>query len=152
MAALAGSVVAVIRQDDTFLACATGRLKLRDYCNGQGKLIAYERVDDTGPRLSSYTRLTTEDPIGLRDALARSLGITGRVRKSRTLYLSGRTRIHLDFVEDLGNHMELEVVLTEDEAPDAGHSEAKQLIRQLGVSRDQLCAGAYVDLLAGRGN
>jgi len=70
------------------------------------------------------------------------------VRKHRTLYLAGRTRIHLDRVEGLGEFLELEVVIADGEAPAAGAAEAEALLVRLGIDPDQLLTTAYVDLLA----
>jgi predicted adenylyl cyclase CyaB len=75
-------------------------------------------------------------------------GEAGRVRKQRTLFLAGRTRIHLDRVEGLGSFLELEVVLADDEPPAKGIAEAHRLMEQLGVASTQLVEGAYVDLLS----
>jgi predicted adenylyl cyclase CyaB len=73
------------------------------------------------------------------------------VRKQRTLYLVGRTRVHLDRVESLGHFLELEVVLATGESADAGIKEARALMTALGLTDDQLVEGAYVDLLANGG-
>lgn len=70
------------------------------------------------------------------------------MRKHRTLFMVGRTRVHLDKVEGLGDFLELEVVLAEDEANEAGVSIAHDLLEKLGISRHQLIEDAYVDLLA----
>ena len=70
------------------------------------------------------------------------------MRKQRTLFLAGRTRIHLDSVEGLGCFLELEVVLSDDEPVEAGIREAHELMERLGVERSQLVEEAYVDLLA----
>jgi predicted adenylyl cyclase CyaB len=74
--------------------------------------------------------------------------VVGRVRKNRTLFIAGRTRIHLDIVENLGHFLELEVVLREDESTDVGVREAHELMQRLGVTPSQLIDRAYVDLLA----
>ena len=58
--------------------------------------------------------------------LEKALGLRGRVRKVRTLYRSGRTRIHLDEVEGLGSFIELEVVLLPGEGVKEGTQEAPQ--------------------------
>lgn len=150
VAALADSGPVLIDQDDVFFACATGRLKLRDFGDGSGELIAYERADKAGPKASSYSRIRTSDPAGLRDALAKSLGVTGRVRKTRKLYTTGRTRIHLDRVVDLGDYLELEVVLGADENEAGGIAEAERLMTWLGIDPNRLCDRAYADLLAER--
>jgi len=149
-AALADSGPTPIAQDDTFFACDAGRLKLRDFDDGRGELIFYRRADDAGPKTSFYVRSPTLDPAGLRDALALAYGVVGRVRKARTLCLVGRTRIHLDRVEGLGDFLELEVVLRDGEAAEAGVAEACELMARLGVEPSALVEGAYVDLLAAR--
>ncbi|WNV04156.1 class IV adenylate cyclase [Candidatus Methylospira mobilis] len=72
--------------------------------------------------------------------------------KHRTLFLIGRTRVHIDIVEGLGQFMELEVVLADCESADAGILEARALMEQLGIDPRQLIESAYVDLLAQQGN
>ncbi|MDT4826636.1 cyaB: putative adenylyl cyclase CyaB [compost metagenome] len=69
------------------------------------------------------------------------------MRKQRRLFLVGRTRVHLDRVEGLGEFLELEVVLQDGEPAEAGVAEAHALMARLGVAEDQLMQGAYVDLL-----
>ena len=139
---------ALIQQDDSFFPCPNGRLKLRDFGDGSGELIQYERADKTGPKTSTYVRSPTASPATLREALARALGSLGRVRKQRWLLLAGRTRIHLDRVEGLGDFLELEVVLRDDEDEATGVAEAHALMARLGLRPDQLLQGAYLDLLA----
>ena len=67
------------------------------------------------------------------------------------LYLSldkpGRTRVHLDTVEALGEFMELEVVLDDDEPSEAGVEVAMRLMQKLGIHPSSLIEGAYLDLL-----
>jgi adenylate cyclase class IV len=140
-----------IFQDDTFFACNAGRLKLRAFSAEAGELIFYRRADLPGPKESFYVRSSTTDPLSLREALGLAYGVIGRVVKQRTLYKVGRTRVHLDRVRDLGEFLELEVVLRDDEPLAAGVQEAHELMARLGVDRSQLVEGAYVDLLGSRG-
>lgn len=147
----AGAPVAELHQDDSFFGCTTGRLKLRDFGNGTAELIAYERPDTPEPSLSSYTRVDTDDPAGLRATLARALDCWARVVKTRHLYRAGRTRIHLDHVEGLGDFVELEVVLEAHEQPADGQREAERLMAELGIEPADLCATAYADMLASPG-
>ncbi len=149
-AALADEGPIEITQDDTFFACPAGRLKLRAFSGTRGELIFYRRSDERGPKESYYVRSATAEPDTLREVLALAFGEAGRVRKRRTLYLVGRTRIHLDRVEGLGDFLELEVVLREGEPPEAGVREAEALMSRLGVEPTQLIDRAYVDLLLGR--
>ena len=136
-----------IYQDDTFFCCPNGRLKLRAFSDASGELIFYQRPNSAGPKESFYVISPTASPNTLREVLSRAYGQCGRVRKRRTLFLAGRTRIHLDEVEGLGQFLELEVVLAEGESTEAGTTVAHGLLAKLGVSPQQLIAGAYVDLL-----
>ena len=140
-----------IFQDDTFFSCDRGRLKLRSFSETSGELIFYRRPDHSGPKESFYVRSPTQQPGPLREALSLAYGVTGRVIKQRTLFLVGRTRVHLDRVRGLGEYLELEVVLRDHEPLDAGAHEAHELMVHLGVGADQLLEGAYVDLLKARG-
>jgi len=151
VAALADRGPIEIEQDDTFFTCEQGRLKLRALSPTEGQLIFYRRPDRAGPKESFFVVAPTPSPDSLREALTLAYGRAGRVRKHRTLYLVGRTRVHLDRVEALGDFLELEVVLAEGESPGPGVDEAHGLMSALGVAPAQLVEGAYVDLLAGRG-
>ncbi|MGJ0430161.1 class IV adenylate cyclase [Methylobacter sp.] len=137
-----------ILQDDTFFSCPNGRLKLRAFSEHDGQLIFYQRQDSAGPKESFYVISPTSSPDTLRQALSLAYGESGRVRKHRTLFLTGRTRVHLDKVEKLGGFLELEVVLAEGESIEAGISVAHELLGKLAVSPHQLVEEAYVDLLA----
>jgi predicted adenylyl cyclase CyaB len=147
VAALADRGPVEIEQDDTFFVCERGRIKLRVLSATEGQLIFYRRANEAGPKESRFVISPTASPDSLRDALTLAYGSAGRVRKHRTLYLVGRTRVHLDRVESLGHFLELEVVLAEGESPDAGVKEAHALMTALGLADDQLIDGAYVDLL-----
>ncbi|HSI47500.1 MAG TPA: class IV adenylate cyclase [Ideonella sp.] len=140
----------LIQQDDSFFACAQGRLKLRQFADGRGELIFYQRADGAGPKTSFYQRSPTHTPDSLREVLTLAHGVVGRVQKQRTLFIAGRTRIHLDRVLGLGDFLELEVVLAPEESEADGVAEAHALMGKLGVEPGQLVQGAYLDLLAGR--
>lgn len=146
-AAMADHGPIAIAQDDTFFRCDNGRLKLRVFSETEGELIFYRRTDRQGPKESFYVRSPTASPASLREALTLAHGEIGRVVKDRTLYLLGRTRIHLDKVQGLGDFLELEVVLEDGEPLEAGVHEAHRLMADLGIAPSQLVGGAYVDLL-----
>jgi adenylate cyclase class IV len=147
VAAIADSGPVAIAQDDTFFRCENGRLKLRDYGDGSGDLIFYRRPDQGGPKASFYVLSPTASPATLREALTLAHGVSGRVVKQRTLFMVGRTRVHLDRVQGLGDCMELEVVLEDGEACEVGVREAQAWMARLGIGSEALIEGAYVDLL-----
>ena len=148
--AIADSGPTELFQDDTFFSCPNGRLKLRAFSESAGELIFYQRPDVAGPKESFYVISPTASPDSLREALSLAYDASGRVRKHRTLFLAGHTRIHLDRVDGLGHFLELEVVLAEGESTETGMGIARELLATLGISPQQLIEGAYVDLLRGK--
>ncbi|PAA92947.1 hypothetical protein BOX15_Mlig003380g2 [Macrostomum lignano] len=141
----------VINMIDTFYKVNSGRLKLREYPGHEearvSELVHYHREDSTGAKLSRYSKVPVPDPAGLGAILADSLGVIGQVKKVRHLLMSGQTRIHVDRVHNLGDFMELEVMLTDSDSVEAGQMIAQQLMKQLGVAEADLLAGAYMDML-----
>ena len=137
----------LIVQRDTFFAVEEGRLKLRVFADQSAELIFYRRCDSSGPKVSEYFISKTNDPSGLMTVLAQAYGVAVQVNKRRTLYLAGRTRIHFDQVEKLGDFIELEVVLTQDEALADGEAEAQRLMQKLGITTEHLVDVAYADLI-----
>lgn len=140
----------MLYQKDTFYQARNGRLKLREFADGSGELIAYERPDLLGPKTSRYAISPAPDPERLHQALALSLGVRGVVSKRRTLITAGRTRIHLDQVADLGDFMELEVVLQDNESEAEGLAVAHDLMSRLEIGQADLVEGAYIDHLEAR--
>ncbi len=145
--ALSDSPIEVIPQEDTFFVTPKGRLKLRVLAPDRSQLVYYERPDEDGPKRSDYFIFNTNDPENLKTALKLALGIRGVVKKTRYLYLVGQTRVHLDDVEGLGQFMELEVVLRDDQYDAEGQVIANDLMKRLGIESTDLIEGAYMDLL-----
>lgn len=135
------------RQTDTFYRAICGRLKLRDFGDGSAELIAYSRPDQTGPKISTYTTYSSATPISLHEVLAQSLGVRGVVRKTRQVIHIGQTRVHLDEVIELGEFMELDVMLQPDQSEKDGEEIATELLETLGIESSALWEGAYIDLL-----
>ena len=148
--ALSNSPGLVIPQEDTFFHTTNGRLKLRQIEPDHGQLVYYERPNQDGPKRSTYHIFETSDPVNLKAMLSLALGVRGVVRKTRTLYLVGQTRVHLDEVEGLGEFMELEVVLHPEQSDAEGQAIARDLMTRLGVHEEDLLEGAYMDLLEGK--
>ncbi|XP_022900927.2 uncharacterized protein [Onthophagus taurus] len=139
----------LIHQHDTFFKVSQGRLKLRQFQNGDAEIISYNRPDDEGPKLSSFEKcdIKAENVDGLKIVLSHALGVFGVVKKTRELYLVGQTRIHLDSVDELGNFVELEVVLKPEQSLEEGNLICNDLMGKLGIEDGDLLKGAYRDLL-----
>ena len=144
---LADSGPFVLEQEDVFYFVPRGRLKLRTE-NGRSELILYARADESGPKVSSYLCLDVPDVEAAKKLLKEIHGERGVVRKRRVLYLAGRTRIHLDRVEGLGEFLELEVVMGDDQVLDEGTVTARELMGRLGIGPEHLLDRAYIDLMS----
>lgn len=144
---ISGSDPEVIKQEDFFFNCNNGRLKLRIFSYQKGEIIFYNRKNDCGPKMSEYYISETHEPDKLLQVLEKSFGIHGVVKKTRKLFLIGRTRVQIDHVENLGDFIEFEVVLSEDEDANIGKAEANNLMKQFGIRNDNLIECAYVDLI-----
>jgi predicted adenylyl cyclase CyaB len=144
---IADSSPVVIDQDDTFFHCSDGRLKLRELSGNHGELIYYHRPNISGPKTSTYIISEISESGKMRDILSSVLGVKGRIRKKRILYMCGSTRIHIDNVEIPGNFVELEVVLDDAETVETGQRIAEELMIRLDINKSDLLEGAYVDML-----
>ena len=143
---LSGAAPELLTQEDTFFKTKRGRLKLRRLGENEGELIYYERPDEQGPTESRYMIIPTRDPVVLRDALSKALGISGVVRKRREVYHVAGTRVHMDSVEGLGEFIELEAVLGADESQEDGRARVRELSTALGIEDADLVDCAYIDL------
>jgi homotetrameric cytidine deaminase len=136
-----------IEQRDTYFARARGRLKLREQTPGDAELIAYERSDGAEPRPSDYRVVPVADPEALRAALDAALGTLVVVAKRRRLLLWDGVRIHLDDVEGLGSHLELEAVAARGSSLEAEREKVERLRTALRIDDASLVAESYSDLL-----
>lgn len=134
-------------QRDVFFQASHGRLKLRCFPDGTGVLVAYDRPDSAGPKLSDYLLAPLADAAACEQALTRSLGLRGIVEKKREIAIVGQTRIHLDEVRNLGLFLELEVVLRPEQDDQTGETIANRLMRDLKVESPDLLEHAYIDML-----
>jgi homotetrameric cytidine deaminase len=136
-----------IEQRDTYFSRARGRLKLREQTPGGAELIAYVRSDTPAARSSDYRVAPVADPGPLREALEAALGTLVVVVKRRRLLLWEGVRIHLDDVEGLGSHLELEAVAASDSNLGPEQQKLRRLRAELGIDDAALLAESYSDLL-----
>jgi predicted adenylyl cyclase CyaB len=146
-ARLSDSGPELIHQEDYFFRCDGARLKLRILGPDRGELIRYERADLAETRRSRYLIARTPDPKILLEILDKTLGRAGEVRKERTLYMIGQTRVHLDRVEGLGDFLELEVVLRPQQSEAEGKTIADRLLSTFHIDETDFMAEAYIDRL-----
>jgi predicted adenylyl cyclase CyaB len=100
----------LLLQKDIYYKVDKGLLKLRIE-NGKQTLIFYDRNEKSKKRWSDY-HLLELDNADVNKYLKRFLYVVTIVNKKRELYLYKNTRIHLDYVKDLGYFLELETRVT----------------------------------------
>ncbi|WP_284334974.1 class IV adenylate cyclase [Comamonas sp. NoAH] len=144
---LATAGPALISQDDTYFQCNNGRLTLRQFSDGNGELIFYQRSAKSGPDESIFSKSPTTQPDSLRALLSHAYGQIGRVKKMRTLFFVDRTRVHVDWIQDLGHFIEIQTELADNEPSSNGAMITEMLMEKLGVPLDSLLHESYLDLI-----
>jgi predicted adenylyl cyclase CyaB len=97
----------VDEQIDTYFKVEVGRLKLRQ-AQIENNLIYYNRPDLAGPKQSDFDLLKVEDVEVLLNMLAKAIGIKVVVHKKREIYYIQNVKFHLDFLDGLGEFVEIE--------------------------------------------
>ncbi len=132
---------------EVFFHSKQGVLKLRILSETAGQLIYAYSHSATQQALTDYQLSLTDSPAVLQKILSETNGIKGCLTQKRRLYLYGRTRVHLDFVEGLGDFLELEVVLEQGENLLSGNNEVDYMMSRLGLTDKDLISGPYLELL-----
>lgn len=143
----------ILRQTDTYFDASKGRLKLREEKSREdADLIFYSRQDKRASRLSEYDilKIAGKDVKMMKRFLDKSLSVKVIVKKERTLFIHRHTRIHLDRVTNLGDYLELETVMTEQQLTEAKR-EHMSIIKALGLDSCEKISVSYSDLLMSNG-
>jgi len=149
LAALGAREQGVDRQIDTYFHTPSGRLKLRQG-DIENYLIHYERADEAGPKESAVS-LHVVDPVessGLRDLLAKALGVIVVIDKERHILWIDNVKFHVDRVKTLGSFVEIEAM---DLAGDLGKErlleQCERYVDLLEISALDVESGSYSDLM-----
>jgi predicted adenylyl cyclase CyaB len=135
----------ILLQTDTYFGVPDGRLKLREIEGDRSELISYRRPNATPARTSRFEICPVEHPLEMIRLLELLFGIRCVVRKKRSLYLLGATRIHIDEVEGLGSFIEFEIPrgdtrLNPEEMLD-------RLVKEFGIGEEDVIRHSYVDMM-----
>src|SRR4051794_27146782 len=136
-----------IVQRYTYFGGSIGRVKLREQTPGEDELIAYRRPDDDQARVSDYLRVPVPDAAALREALEAAYAIRVVVSKTRRLLLWDNVRIHLDRVEGLEAHIEIEALAPTEADLEPARDKVAHLREALEIDDADLVSGSYSDLL-----
>ncbi|GJM18854.1 MAG: adenylate cyclase [Phycisphaeraceae bacterium] len=146
--------VVTMRQTDTYYRVANGRLKKRESViiepdgpiEEPTEIIYYHRANKSEPKVSTFTCYSEDEA---REHFGtRELPIWLAVRKTRSLWMLGPTRIHLDTVEDLGTFIEFESMISKSHTQARAREANETLRAALAPLLGEPIACSYSDLLA----
>ena len=150
LAALGAELQGIDHQVDTYYGARTGRLKLRRGTI-EHALIAYERGDQSGPKVSRVTLYEPNDSDRLHATLSAALGVVVVVDKRRHIWWADNVKLHVDDVAGLGAFLEIEAI---DQHGDLGEvalrRQCSEWLELLGVDHNDLVDRSYSDLLLDR--
>lgn len=135
-------------QTDTFFKVPKGRLKLRESTLYGDILIPYIRPNREGLKQSNYEIIHVLDSQKTKNLFDTILGLKGEVKKRRQIYLFENVHIHLDEVEKLGNYIEFEAVIDNEEQIKSNNEKVKWLLEYFNIDFNHLISEAYIDLLS----
>lgn len=142
---LGGKYIEILTQEDTYFNIGTDkRLKLRNINDEKFVLISYERPNTNAVKKSEWRSVKFDEKEKILDLLTFTFGIKIIVKKKRKVYTFQNTEIHLDKIENLGEYIELETkVINQDDSED----EHKDLIKDIGIDENDFINLSYSDLL-----
>lgn len=142
---IGGQFVAEFQQTDTYLAVATGMMKVRIQSDGICELIAYRRRTSLLPRPSRYRRYKLGSIVDA-SALIQKRTTIRVISKKRRLYMLGLTRVHLDVVEELGQYLEFEHPISTSESTCLGEEVVRKLCVALGIEDELIAPTSYLEI------
>lgn len=135
-------------QTDTYFETHQGRLKLREEKGKNGYLIRYQRPDLEQAKQSDYLFYPVADRDLFLTVLGDSLKEEIKVIKRRALYKpKPHIRVHLDQVEDLGDFLEIEIILSQEVPLSVAETEMRQLQDWLQLNNLRKITQGYRELL-----
>ena len=139
-------------QIDTYFTPVQGRLKLRQGTI-ETALIHYHRPAVSGPRparVELYHPVGAQQAARLREVLSAALDTLVVVDKRREIYYAANVKFHIDDVTGLGRFVEIEAIDADGHlGEDHLRGQVDQWMETLRISKDDLLAESYSDLLMG---
>lgn len=140
-----------LHQKDIFINFNKGRLKLRESDVSMPQLIYYEREDSLNPKLSSFkihTYRTKERYLKALKNYKKKYGIKGIVEKEREYFRIDNIRVHLDKVKELGEFVEIELILKDESNKSQNTEKAIDFfLNFLNIPKEDIIATSYIDLI-----
>jgi adenylate cyclase class 2 len=147
LADLGAELQGIDHQVDTYYGARNGRLKLRRGTI-EHALIAYQRADQSGPKISWVTLYEPNDSDRLHATLSAALGVVVVVDKQRHIWWADNVKLHVDEVEGLGTFLEIEATNRHGDIGEVVlRRQCDEWLELLGVDDRDLVERSYSDLL-----
>lgn len=151
---IGASLIVKVQQTDTYFNVTTGRVKKRESVAIDRAVsvpepveyIVYNRSNRVDTRASDFTILTENE---MRERFGQaSLPVWLTVSKIRELWIWKSVRIHLDKVNHLGWHFEIEALVPRSEDESEARERADQIRATFLPALGEPVSGSYSDLIA----
>lgn len=139
--------VETLYQTDTYFSCPNGRLKLREETGKTSYFIFYQRENINNEKISNYECYPVSDLVNFWKLFASLFHEELKVVKERRLFLIENARVHLDTVTDLGQFMEIEVVIKTEEEDRKASDLLLRILKMTGVENNERIASGYREML-----
>jgi predicted adenylyl cyclase CyaB len=135
-------------QTDTYFVSEQSRFKLREESGKQAYLIRYQRPNLQEAKESNYLFYPVSDVKLFLAVFGDTLQEELKVKKQRALYFpKPHIRVHLDQVEELGDFLEIEIILSKDISIAVAQEEMQELQQWLHIENLKKINCGYRELL-----
>ena len=121
-------------QTDVYFSSDTGKLKIRKEIDNS-YTIYYERSNIPNEKISTYEFYPIDNYDAFMSVIGKCLCEEITVNKIRHLYIYKNARIHIDEVEELGNFLEIEVVIKTPEDDENAHNVMSELVELMNLNK-----------------
>ncbi len=134
-------------QTDTYFDVNNGRIKIRERLGKDAEMIQYFREDKADIKECSFSLVHVKNPESVKSILTREHGIREVIQKHREIWIWHNVRIHFDRVKKLGEFIELEAGIDDDNPVDVSESRIRELMVKFDIKKHNLIEQSYIDLI-----
>jgi len=134
-------------QTDTYFNVNNGRIKIRERQGKDAQMIQYFRDDKADVKESRYSMVHVKNPEAVKSILTREHGIREVVHKHREVWIWENVRINFDKVKKLGEFIELEAIIDDDNSGEICENRIRELMVKFDIKKHNLIEQSYIDLL-----
>ena len=137
-----------VKQTDIYYFVPKGRLKIRNDGEYRKYLIFYERLNSSKVRSCSYEKIDiSSNHHSIENILEKSLQSKITVEKNRTIFKKDHFILNIDEIKDIGNFLEIEVIVDERFSQEKATQEANNLMNDFKIPQSEIVSFSYADLI-----